>query len=171
VSNNHSIIIYLLIFIALSILLKIIGFINLLYIELAGYALIFYGIGTVYLSMGRQKRNLLFVGAVAFLIGIELFIMNNYDFLKLSNVVLPSIFFILGTAFLILFIDDLSNKLLLAISVIFLISGIFFFAKLGTFNLNDFLKSTLSISVKYWPVIIIVTALILLLKKNSKVKK
>jgi len=121
--------------------------------------------------MGRQKRNLLFVGAVAFLIGIELFIMNNYDFLKLSNVVLPSIFFILGTAFLILFIDDLSNKLLLAISVIFLISGIFFFAKLGTFNLNDFLKSTLSISVKYWPVIIIVTALILLLKKNSKVKK
>jgi len=118
--------------------------------------------------MGKNRKKLLFIGAVLFLVGVELFITSNYDFLKLSNIVLPSIFFILGTAFLILFIDDLPNKLLLAISVIFLISGIFFFTKLGTFNLTDFLKSTLSISMKYWPVIIIVTALILLLKKNNK---
>lgn len=166
--KNHSIIAYLLVFLVLSILLKIVGIINIGYTELAGYVLIFYGIGTVYVSMGKNRKKLLFIGAVLFLVGVELFITSNYDFLKLSNIVLPSIFFILGTAFLILFIDDLPNKLLLAISVIFLISGIFFFTKLGTFNLNDFLKSTLSISMKYWPVIIIVTALILLLKKNNK---
>jgi hypothetical protein len=47
-----------------------------------------------------------------------------------------------------------------------LISGIFFFTKLGTFNFPDFLKSTLSITVKYWPVIIIVTALIFIIKKR-----
>ena len=152
----------------LSVLLKIVGIINISYTELAGYALIFYGIGTVYISMGKKKRNLLFMGAVLFLIGVELIIVNNYDFLSLSNVVLPSIFFILGTAFMILFIDDLSNRLLLVISIIFLISGIFFFAKLGTFNFSNFLKSTLSITLKYWPVIIIVTALILLLKKDNK---
>jgi hypothetical protein len=148
--------------------MKIIGLIELSYTELAAYALIFYGIGTVYLSMGKNKRNLLFAGTVAFLVGVELVITSNYDFLKLANIVLPSIFFILGTAFLILFIDDFSNRLLLIVSVIFLISGAFFFTKLGTLNLSDFLKSTLSITVKYWPVIIIVTALILLLKKDSK---
>jgi hypothetical protein len=166
--KNHLIITYLLIFLVLSILLKIGGIIDVSFSELAGYGFIFYGIGTVYISMGRNKKKLLFIGAVSFLVGVVLFITSNYDFLKLSNIVLPSIFFILGTGFLVLFIDDLSNKLLLAISVIFLISGIFFFTKLGTFNLSDFLKSTLSISMKYWPVIIIVTALILLLKKNSK---
>lgn len=166
--KHHSIITYLLIFLVLSILLKIVGIIDVNYTELAGYALIFYGIGTVYVSMGKNKRNLLFIGAVAFLIGVELIITNNYDFLKLSNVVLPSIFFILGTAFLVLFIDNLSNRLLLAISIIFLISGIFFFTKLGTFNFPDFLKSTLSITMRYWPIIIIVTALILLLKKETK---
>jgi hypothetical protein len=159
---------YLLIFIVLSILLKIIGLIELSYTELAAYALIFFGIGTVYLSMGKNKRNLLFAGAVAFLIGVELVITCNYDFLKLANIVLPSIFFILGTAFLILFIDDFSNRLLLIVSVIFLISGAFFFTKLGTLNFSNFLKSTVSITVKYWPVIIIVTALILLLKKDNK---
>ena len=159
---------YLLIFLVLTILLKIVGIINISYTELAGYALIFYGIGTVYISMGKKKRNLLFIGAVLFLIGVELIITNNYDFLKLSNVVLPSIFFILGTAFLVLFIDDLSNRLLLVISIIFLISGAFFFTKLGTFNFSDFLKSTLSIMLKYWPILIIVTALILLLKKDNK---
>jgi hypothetical protein len=118
--------------------------------------------------MGKNKKNILFVGAVLFLVGVLLFITSSYDFLNLSNLVLPSIFFILGTAFLILFIDDLSNNLLLIISIIFLISGIFFFTKLGTFNLSDFVKSTLSISMKYLPVIIIVTALILLLEKNNK---
>jgi hypothetical protein len=166
--KNHSIITYLLIFLVLSILLKICGIIDVGFSELAGYAFIFYGIGNVYTSMGRNKKKLLFIGAVSFLVGVALFITSKYDFLKLSNIVLPSIFFILGTGFLVLFIDDLSNNLFLAISVIFLISGIFFFTKLGTFNLSDFLKSTLSISMKYWPVIIIVTALILLLKKNSK---
>lgn len=166
--KKHSIITYLLVFLVLSILLKIVGIINISITELAGYALIFYGIGTVYVSMGKNKKKFLFIGAVSFLVGVELFITSNYDFLKISNIVLPSIFFILGTAFLVLFIDDFSNKLLLAISVIFLISGIFFFTKLGTFNPNDFLKSTLSISMKYWPIIIIVTALILLLKKDNK---
>lgn len=166
--KNYSIITYLLIFLALSTLLKIAGIINITYTELTGYALIFYGIGTVYVSMGKNKKNILFIGAVLFLVGVLLFITSSYDFIKVSNIVLPSIFFILGTAFLILFIDDLSNNLLLVISIIFLISGIFFFTKLGNFNLTDFLKSTLSISIKYWPVIIIVTALILLLKKDNK---
>ena len=166
--KNHLIITYLLVLVALSVLLKIIGIINISYAELAGYALIFYGIGTVYVSMGKNKRRILFMGAAAFLVGMILSITSNYDFLKLSNIVLPSIFIILGTAFLILFIDDSSNRLLLIISAIFLIFGIFFFTKLGTFNLSDFLKSTLSISLKYWPIIIIITALILLLKKDNK---
>ena len=166
--KNHSIITYLIIFIVLLILLKIIGFIDVSYTELAAYTLVFYGIGTVYLSMGKNRRNLLFIGAVAFLIGVELIITNNYDFLKLSNIVLPSVFFILGTAFLLLFMDDFSNKLLLIISVIFLISGAFFFSKLGSLNFSDFLKSTLSITIRYWPIIIIVTALILLLKRDNK---
>ena len=120
--KNQSIIVYLLVFTALSVLLKIVGLINSSFIELASYALIFYGVGTVYVSMGKNKKNLLFIGAASFLVGIELFIISNYDILKLSHIVLPSIFFILGTAFLVLFIDDLSNNLLLAISVIFLIA-------------------------------------------------
>ena len=166
--KNYSIITYLLVLLALSILLKIVGVIDVSYTELAGYALIFYGIGSVYVSMGKNNKKLLFIGAVLFLVGVELSIASSYDFLKLSNVVLPSIFFILGTAFLVLFIDELSNKLLLAISVIFLISGIFFFTKLGTFNPGDLFKSVLSISMKYWPVIIIITVLILLLNKDRK---
>lgn len=166
--NNRSIIKYLLVFLLLSVLLKITGIFDISVTELTGYVLMLFGISIVYVSMGKNKKKLLFIGAVSFLVGIELFIASNYDFPKLSNIVLPSIFFILGTAFLILFIDDLSNKLLLAISVIFFISGIFFFTKLGIFNPADFLKSTISISLKYWPVIIIATVLILLLNKDKK---
>jgi len=168
VFKNHSIIAYLFVFIALSVLLKMAGLINSSFTELASYALIFYGVGTVYVSMGKNKKNMLFLGAASFLAGIELFIIANYDILKLSHIVLPSVFFILGTAFLVLFIDDFSNKFLLAISIIFLISGVFFFTKLGVFNPHDFLKSTIFICLKYWPLLIIIAALILLLRKNNK---
>jgi hypothetical protein len=135
---------------------------------MTGYALVFYGMGTVYVSMGKSKRSMLFIGSVAFLAGVLLFITSNYDFVKLTNIVLPSIFFILGTAFLILFIDDSTNKLLLIISAIFFVAGIFFFTKLADFNIGDFLKSALSITLRYWIIVVIVTAIILLLKKNSR---
>ncbi len=166
--KSKSIIVSALVILMLSILLKIIGIINITFTEIMGYALIFYGIADVYLSMGKNKKRLLFIGAVAFLVGVELLITSNYDIFKLSNIVLPSIFFILGTAFLVLFIDDLTNRLLLAISLIFLISGVYFFARLGVFNAADFFKSVFSISIKYWPIVLIVTALILLLKKQEK---
>jgi hypothetical protein len=149
------------------IFLKFIGLVTSSFTELASYALIFYGIGTVYVWMGKRKKNILFIGAVSFLVGIELFITSNYDFLRISHIVLPSIFFILGTAFLVLFIDDLSNRLLLIIATIFLISAIFFFSKLGTFNFSNFLASVISIIRKYWPVLIIVTVLILLLNRDK----
>ena len=161
----QSIIVTALVILMLSILLKIIGIINITFTEIMGYALIFYGIADVYSSMGKNKKTLLFIGAVAFLVGVELLITSNYDFFKLSNIVLPSIFFILGTAFLVLFIDDLKNRLLLAISIIFLISGVYFFGRLGIFNSADFFRSLFSISRKYWPIIVIVTAIILLIKK------
>lgn len=164
----QSIIVSALAILMLSILLKIIGVINITFTEIVGYALIFYGMAEVYSSMGKNKKRLLFIGAVAFLVGVELLITSNYDFFKLSNIVLPSIFFILGTAFLVLFIDDLKNRLLLSISIIFLISGVYFFGRLGVFYPADFLKSAISISRKYWPIMVIVTVLILLIKNKSQ---
>jgi hypothetical protein len=168
VVRNNSIVTYLIVFFVLSLILKLFGVIEISYSELAGYLLIFYGIGAVYTSMGRNKKGILFIGSVAFLIGVMLFITSNYDITRFSNVVLPSIFFILGTAFLVLFIDDLSNKMLIIVSIIFFLSGFFFFAKLGTFSISDFIKATLSIIIKYWLVVIILTAIILLLKKNQR---
>jgi hypothetical protein len=167
VFKNLSIITYIAVFLVLAVLLKLVGLINSSFTELGSYALIFYGVSTVYISMGKNKRNLLFVGTAAFLIGVELFITSNYDFLRVSHLVLPSIFFVLGAAFLILFFDDFTNKLLLIVSLIFLISAAYFFSRLGTFNFSDFIKSSLNISLKYWPVFIIIAALILLLNKEK----
>lgn len=166
--RKDSVITYLLVFILLLIIVKLVGIFNLSYLEMTGYALVFYGMGTVYVSMGKSKRSMLFIGSVAFLAGVLLLITSNYDFVKLTNIVLPSIFFILGTAFLILFIDDYSNKLLLIISAIFFISGIYLFGKLGTFHLSSFLSSVLNIFFKYWLIVVIITTIVLLIEKNKK---
>lgn len=166
--KKNFILTYLLLFSALLFIAKLIGLFSFSYVEIVGYVLMFYGIATVYVSMGKSKRTMLFIGSVAFLMGVILFTTSNYDFIKLPNIVLPSIFFILATAFLVLFIDETANKLLLIISVIFFVTGIFFFTKLADFNVGDFLKSALRITISYWPIVVIVTAIILLLKKNSR---
>lgn len=166
--KSNSVIAYLIIFLALTLLLKFLGIINITYYELAGYVLIFYGVGIVYTSMGLNKKISLFLGVILFFTGLLIFVINNYDITKFSNIVLPSIFFILGAGFLVLFIDDYDNKLLAVISVIFFISGIFFFLKLGTFSFSDFIKSILSIITKYWPLVLIITAIIVLLNKKQR---
>ncbi|NWF89698.1 MAG: hypothetical protein HXY50_09595 [Ignavibacteriaceae bacterium] len=166
--SNRSLILFVSLLFLIAAFLKIVGIIRTDYIEIASFVLIVLGIGVVYSSMGKGGKKLLVGGVIAFLVGIELFITHNYEFSKLSNIVLPSIFFILGTAFLVLFIDDLSNKLLLIISLIFLSAGLYFFNKLGSLNISAFLNSVLSITINYWPVLIIFTVILMLLNKKNK---
>lgn len=165
--KNNLVLTYIAIFLVLTVILKLVGLINISFIEIAAYILIFHGVGTVYSSMGLNKKKSLFWGVTSFFTGLLIFVINNYDITKFSNIVLPSIFFILGAGFLVLFIDDYDNKLLAVISVIFFISGIFFFLKLGTFSFSDFIKSILSIITKYWPLVLIITAIIVLLNKKQ----
>lgn len=166
--ENRLIIILAAAFLVIALFLKFIGILNFTYAEFAAYMLIFSGVGVVYSTIGKNEKKLLFAGVIAFLIGIELFITSKYEIVKLSNVILPSIFFILGTAFLVLFIDDLSSKLMLTISLIFFISGIYFFSKLGKFSFSDFFNSALSIAANYWHLIIVIAVIIILLNKKSE---
>ena len=94
----QSIFTYLFLFFALSLVLKFFGIIRIAVEEIISYALIFYGIIDVYLSLGKNHKFSLFSGTVFFLVGILLFILNNFLIFWGLDLLLPSALFIPGIA-------------------------------------------------------------------------
>lgn len=163
------IVIFVLIFLAIEILLKLFGVINIGSNEIFGYAFFIYGISSVSISFGRNHKGVLFIGSLIFSIGFILLIISNYEILNTNSIVLPSTLFVLAVGFLILFFDDLKNKSFLTLSSIFFVISIFTAIYNSSFVLWKFLSSIENIAVKFWPLEALVLAGILIytvIKKN-----
>ncbi len=148
-------------------MLRIFGIINTSSGEILSYVLAVYGIVTVYISMGKNKRLNLFLGTVIFLSGIILFVTNNFDFYKISGILLPSVFLIIGVGFLMLFIDNPAEKTILTLAVIFIVFGLILTIILGTPSAHSFFNAILYIAQKYWILAIILIMIILLIKREK----
>lgn len=148
-------------------MLRIFGIINTSSGEILSYVLAVYGIVTVYISMGKNKRLNLFLGTVIFLSGIILFVTNNFDFYKISGILLPSVFLIIGVGFLMLFIDNTAEKTILTLAVIFIVFGLILTIILGTISAHSFFNAILYIAQKYWILAVILIMIILLIKREK----
>ncbi|MHB8578645.1 MAG: hypothetical protein ACYDA4_02150 [Ignavibacteriaceae bacterium] len=164
-NKDNLLVINLLIFLVAAMMLRILGFINTSAGEILSYVLAVYGIITVYLSAGKDKKLNLFFGTIIFLSGIILFVINNFDFYKLSGILFPSVFFIIGIGFIMLFIDNPSDKRILTLAIIFLIFGMTLTILLGTPSFQSFLYAILYVFKKHWLLILILILIILLTKR------
>lgn len=167
-NNNQPILIYLLIFLALSVVLKLLGIIDVENTELIGYAMIFYGINLVYISFGKKQNGILFTGTTLFLIGLLLFLTNNFEFINDNEIIFPSMLFILGISFLMLFLDNIHKKNFLLVSVTFILSALIVTALLGTITVTLFINAVIKITVKYWPIALVAIVLLVIIYREEK---
>ncbi|HVO75991.1 MAG TPA: hypothetical protein VMT35_18350 [Ignavibacteriaceae bacterium] len=147
--------------------MKLFGIIDYSAGEIIGYIFIIYGLALVYTSMGKDKKLLLFIGSSLFLAGVFLFIINNFQLTGSSNPILTSIILIPGISFFILFIDDFSNKLFLILSAGFTAVGLLIIISTGSPTFSSFFSSILYIAVRYWPVVLIVIGIALIIKRDE----
>jgi hypothetical protein len=161
---------YLLIFLALSIVLKLFGIIDVSNTELLAYGFIFYGITLVYTSFGKKQSGILFIGSSLFLTGFLLFLIHNFEFTSSNQIIFPSILLIIGINFLMLFFDSPERKRFLAVSITSIVSGIVVIVFLGSITLRTFAASIIYILEKYWPIVLIAAGLIVLLNLEHKKK-
>jgi len=166
--KTQPIIIYALAFLIISLVLKLFGFIYLDNIELLAYTFIFYGISSVYVSFGNNKRFQLFIGTTAFLIGIVFFLISNFDIFNSSGLIFPSVLLILGIGSGMLFLDNTDDKAILFVSIIFVLLGIIYSASVGSLKFLSFINSIVSITDKYWVVALITLVIIILLRRENK---
>jgi hypothetical protein len=144
-----------------------------------GYALIFYGIAEVYNSIGTHKKIKLLFSTISFIIGIYLFLINNFILFNITNLFPPLILFTISAAFFIYFLDEIelpfgeTNAITrkglltyLAISLITFILGIVVILMVGSKEKGNFFVAVEKIAFSYWPIIIIAVGIILLIRKR-----
>jgi hypothetical protein len=169
-NKSQPILTYTLSFLILAVIFKIIGLLNLNNEEILAYTFIFYGISSVYLSLGRDKKFRIFLGTVVFLIGIILFVLNNFDINNISKIIFPSILFILGIGFLMLYLDNINDKAMLYISLIFILTALVYSITIGSMKLGLFIYSIHHVILKYWIVAIIALIIFTAINYDEKSK-
>lgn len=156
------IVIIVLIILAAEILLKLFGVLSLSSNEIFGYVFFIYGISSVFISLGKNQKGVLFIGSLIFSIGFILLIISNFEILDTNSIVFPSTMFVIATGFLILFFDESANKVFLILASIFYLITIASVIYNGTLEPGKFLGSLESVILKFWPVEAVVIAGILL---------
>ena len=169
--RNNLIIVYLVIFISVLILLRSFGVIIINNDELIGYGLITYGLSLFYSAFIQSRKLFTFIGSTIFLIGVFFFIMGNFEFEKTDKIYVPAAIFILSISYLMLFLSDRSFKFGMYAAIILFTSGIGTLALMSTHGIENFITYTINIFNIYWPVLIILLAVIALVNKDIKEKK
>lgn len=135
--------------------------------EVAGIVFIFYSIPTVYCALKNAERGKLIVSAILFLVGVVFLIKSYFEILDTRGIVFFSILFINGSVLVILFIDNIKEKVFLYAGIIlFVLSylSITQFKKLGLFNAANRIGNLFEV---FWPVIMIVMGMIIFINRKK----
>lgn len=165
--RHQSLLSYIFILVALAYVLKLTGVIHTSVTIVIAYAFLFYGVLSVYVSMGTHQRAGLFLGTTIFLTGVILFVVENYTIIQPSILVFPSVLFILGAGFLMLYIDDHLNRIFLYSALILIplsVLSMLFVRRFAIFGLANRLAAGLA---DYYPVFIILLGVYLLLNRKG----
>ena len=169
--NNNLIVVYLIIFISVLILLRTVEVIEVNNEVLLGYVLIIYGLSLYYSSFIKKKKFVLFIGSSIFLAGVFFLVIGSFEFQKVESIILPSAVLILAVSSFMIFLSDTSNKTSLYSAIILFAAAIGIIAILSTKGLENFFLNIVGIAEIYWPILIILAVVIILVERELRDKK
>jgi hypothetical protein len=163
----EKIIIYLAVFTILLYILRLFGVIRIDGGQILGYAFVFYGISSVYLSFGQNEKGLLVLGSVFFCLGVVLFVMNNFRLQSVERLIFPSVLLTASVSLLILYLDNTKNKTLLYAASGLLVITIVFAKIWGVISFSSFFSAIWPTVMGYWPIILILLFVLFLLRDSD----
>jgi hypothetical protein len=108
---------------------------------------------------------LIFIGAALFLTGIVISMPVHFDFVRPLNLFVPASMLIAGIGLFMAYFDEVKNKSILIAAVILTAAGIIFIMISRSIQLSIFGESILKIIEVYWPVLIIISGITIILKR------
>lgn len=135
--------------------------------DVFGAALILQGITSVSISLKQNRRDLLFLFTVMFLVGIVFLTKSYFVIRDTREIVFTSILFISGGAFLMLFIENMKEKFLLYTGILFLIFGYLSITLLRDAGITNYADTLGGLVKDFWPVVLITAGMLLFLNRKK----
>ncbi len=118
-------------------LLRYFGVVSLSNEQLFGTAIIFYSLPTVYISLESGRREKLVWATILFCVGVIFIVKSYFEILDTRGIVFASILFASGAAFMLLFIENIKERIFLISALLLILLSylsVTFFKKLGLFE-------------------------------------
>jgi len=165
--NHKLILIYIIVFAAVLILLRTIGLLFFSDYEITGYILMIYGLSLFYSSYITNNKYLLFLGSILFLTGVVFLISGSFELQNGEQLFIPASLFVLSISSVMLFLFDNKIRTPIYSAVILFAGGIGAMALISPYGLNNLIKNIFLFLDVYWPAIIILAAVILLVNRGT----
>lgn len=135
--------------------------------EVVGIVFIFYSMPTVYSALNNGERGKLTASIILFLVGVGFLVKSYFEILDTRGIVFFSVLFISGSVLVILFIENIKEKIFLYAGTVLIILSylsITQFKKLGLFNAANRIGNLLDV---FWPVILIAMGMIIFINRKK----
>lgn len=167
---SRKILILIIIFTWVSVLLTLFGIVDLNYSEIVSYVFLLLGISLFYPSYNKTDKIGIFFGSAIFLGGIVFFITNNFEIIDYYELLVPSLVIIISVSFLMIYLSDTKDKKFIWLALVMGVVGLFTIFDRGNPSLKSFAVSLVSLLGKAWAIVIImiITIIIIMNEKKSK---
>jgi hypothetical protein len=166
--DNKLTLIYIIVFSAILILLRTLGLASFNDYEILGYILIIYGLSLFYSSFISSRKLLLFLGSSLFLAGVIFLLSGSFNLQNGGQIIIPASLFVFAISSMMLFLFDKSSGTAIYSAVILFAGGVGAMALFSPYGLNNFIYNIIIFSEVFWPVIIILAAVVILFNRETR---
>jgi len=135
--------------------------------QILGGAIIFYSLPTAYFSLENGKRDKLVWATILFCVSVVLIVKSYFEILDTRGIIFVSILFVSGTVLMLLFIENMKEKVFFFSSLILILLSylsVTFFKNLGLFETANKIGNLVEV---FWPVILIVLGIGIFIKRKK----
>jgi hypothetical protein len=168
VIKNQFIGILTVLFIVISVLLSIFEIAYVSVNDIFGYSFIILGSSLAYTAFIKNKKLIAFIGSATFLSGVLLITLDNFEIYIQKDFILSIIMIIAGCSLLIAYLTDFAKRILLFLALIFLTAGFTLLIFQKSFDFGVYYRSVLSLATVYWPIIVIMIFVIIIINRTEK---
>jgi hypothetical protein len=136
------------------------------------FLFILIGLATVVVVFGKHDVPAIIIGTTMFLVGILIYLNQNFDSVPWATLLLPTAMFMIGINLIVLFLDNPKVPAFLLVSGVFVGFPFFFLSIEGSMTMISMLEAIVAMAEKYWLIIFLaLISVILLLLQNKSPKK
>ena len=124
--------------------------------------LLIVGLSGTFVCLGSGRRIAHFIFTIIFLSGVLLFITGQYVLLNQGKILFPSVLFMIGAGFFMLFLDNTREIVFLITSIFLLLTSFILIFVLDGGVIIAFANRFILYGLEFWPGIIILIGFLLL---------